>query len=319
MSARCRWLRVRASSSTSTGRSSTTGVAGPDLQEGQPVGHRLRGPGGTQLGPLRAAGPRRRPGRDPLRGVRRGARPAAEEVTVDELTAIADALYAGPADEFTDARNRAAKDVGDKELSAQIKKLKKPSVAAWAVNLLVRRESEQIDSVLGLAGQLRAAAEALDGNELRALTAAAAPAHHRACLLGEVARARCGSQADRGRSSTRWRGCSPPRCSIRWPRRLCAPAGSSPRSPRPASPTSTWRAWSRSPSRSTCRPPPCRGEVEEPEPVALHVVPDGGAKLAAAEDALEEATRARHVGRARAHRGRGGGGGAQRPPAPAPG
>ena len=35
---------------------------------------------------------------------------------------------------------------------------------------------------------------------------------------------------------------------------------------------------------------PVSGEVEEPEPVALHVVPDGGAKLAAAEDALEEAT-----------------------------
>ena len=89
---------------------------------------------------------------------------------MDELTAIADALYAGPADAFTDARNRAAKDVGDKDLAAQIKKLKKPSVAAWAVNLLVRRESEQIDSVLGLADQLRAAAEALDGDELRALT-----------------------------------------------------------------------------------------------------------------------------------------------------
>jgi len=89
---------------------------------------------------------------------------------VDELTAIADALYAGSADDFTDARNRAAKDVGDKDLAAQVKKLKKPSVAAWAVNLLVRRESEQIDSVLGLAGQLRAAAEALDGDELRALT-----------------------------------------------------------------------------------------------------------------------------------------------------
>ena len=59
---------------------------------------------------------------------------------------------------------------GDKALAAQIKKLKKPSVAAWAVNLLVRRESEQIDSVLALAESLRAAAEALDGDELRALT-----------------------------------------------------------------------------------------------------------------------------------------------------
>ncbi len=51
-----------------------------------------------------------------------------------------------------------------------MKTLKKPSVGAWAVNLLVRRETEQIDQVLTLAESLRAAAEALDGAELRALT-----------------------------------------------------------------------------------------------------------------------------------------------------
>ena len=89
---------------------------------------------------------------------------------MDELTEIADRLYAGPADGFTDARNAAAKEVEDKALAAQVKKLKKPSVAAWSVNLLVRRESAQIDSVLELAESLRAAAEALDGDELRALT-----------------------------------------------------------------------------------------------------------------------------------------------------
>ncbi len=89
---------------------------------------------------------------------------------MDELTSIADSLYAGPAEAFTDARNAAARECGDKALAAQVKKLKKPSVAAWAVNLLVRRESGQIDSVLQLAESLRAAAEALDGDELRALT-----------------------------------------------------------------------------------------------------------------------------------------------------
>ena len=89
---------------------------------------------------------------------------------MDDLTGIADRLYAGPADTFTDARNAAARECGDKALAARIKKLKKPSVAAWAVNLLVRRESDQISSVLELADSLRAAAEALDGDELRALT-----------------------------------------------------------------------------------------------------------------------------------------------------
>ena len=86
------------------------------------------------------------------------------------LVALADRLYAGSPEEFTDRRNAAAKECGDKALAAQLKKLRKPSVAAWAVNLLVRREAGQIDSVLALAESLRAAAEALDGDELRALT-----------------------------------------------------------------------------------------------------------------------------------------------------
>lgn len=87
-----------------------------------------------------------------------------------ELTEIADRLYAGSLDDFTDARNAAARQCGERQLAASVKKLRKPSVAAWAVNRLVRRESEQIDSVLELAASLRAAAEALDGDELRALT-----------------------------------------------------------------------------------------------------------------------------------------------------
>jgi len=90
--------------------------------------------------------------------------------TTEELASVADRLYAAPADSFTEHRNQAAKGSGDKALAAAVKKLKKPSVAAWAVNLLVRRESDQIDSVLELAASLRAAAEALDGDELRALT-----------------------------------------------------------------------------------------------------------------------------------------------------
>lgn len=92
---------------------------------------------------------------------------------MDELTTVADRLYAVPADAFTAARNEAAKEAkaaGDKELAGRIGSLRKPSVAAWSVNLLVRRESEQIEGALSLAEQLRAAAEALDGDELRALT-----------------------------------------------------------------------------------------------------------------------------------------------------
>lgn len=87
-----------------------------------------------------------------------------------ELIEIADRLYGEPAIAFTASRDAAAKACADKELAVRIKTLKKPSVAAWAVNLLVRRESGQIDQVLELAAGLRAAAESLDGEELRTLT-----------------------------------------------------------------------------------------------------------------------------------------------------
>jgi hypothetical protein len=91
-------------------------------------------------------------------------------MTSADLVAIADALYAEPVGTFTSARDAAAKAAADKAFGAQIKALKKPSLAAWAVNLLVRREGEQIDQVLELAASLRAAAESLDGEGLRTLT-----------------------------------------------------------------------------------------------------------------------------------------------------
>ena len=91
----------------------------------------------------------------------------------EELLAVAEQLYAGTAEAFTQARDAAAKEcarAGDKALAAQVKRLKRPSVAAWALNRLVRREAGQIAGVLDLADSLRAAAAALDGEELRALT-----------------------------------------------------------------------------------------------------------------------------------------------------
>lgn len=91
-------------------------------------------------------------------------------MTTEDLLEIADRLYAEPFGAFTGARDAAAKATGDKELAARVKALKKPSVAAWAVNLLVRRESEQIDQVLTLGASLRAAAESMAGDELRTLT-----------------------------------------------------------------------------------------------------------------------------------------------------
>lgn len=88
----------------------------------------------------------------------------------ESLAQVADRLYAGPQATFTAARDAAAKACAGREQASHVKALRKPSVAAWAVNLLVRREAEQIDQVLGMAAQLRTAAADLDGPELRALT-----------------------------------------------------------------------------------------------------------------------------------------------------
>jgi hypothetical protein len=89
----------------------------------------------------------------------------------EALLELADGLYALPLGRFTperDARAKAAK--GDKDLVAAIRTLRKPSVAAWVVNLLVRREAGQVEQVLAVGAALRGAQEGMDGAELRALT-----------------------------------------------------------------------------------------------------------------------------------------------------
>jgi hypothetical protein len=93
-------------------------------------------------------------------------------VADDPLLSHADELYALPATAFTTARDALAKELrgGDRDLAAQVKALRRPSVAAWVVNLLVRREGEQVAQLLQIGAALREAQRSLDGDELRALT-----------------------------------------------------------------------------------------------------------------------------------------------------
>lgn len=90
-----------------------------------------------------------------------------------------DELFDLPLDEFTAARNDLAKRLkqdGDAEAAEQVRSLPKPSVAAWAVNQLARREVEAVRSLLNVAARLRSAQErSLKGeraaDELRAAQA----------------------------------------------------------------------------------------------------------------------------------------------------
>jgi hypothetical protein len=89
----------------------------------------------------------------------------------DPLLEIADDLYALPLADFTPARDALVKEhKADKALAASIKGLRKASVAAWVVNLLVRRDPDQVDQVLAVGAALRDAQENLDATQLREFT-----------------------------------------------------------------------------------------------------------------------------------------------------
>ena len=89
----------------------------------------------------------------------------------DPLLEIADDLYALPLADFTPARDALVKEhKADKALAASIKGLRKASVAAWVVNLLVRRDPDQVDQVLAVGEALRDAQDNLDATQLREFT-----------------------------------------------------------------------------------------------------------------------------------------------------
>jgi len=88
----------------------------------------------------------------------------------DHLLSIADELYALGLSDFTPARDAKAKELKGTDLAPRVKALKKPSVAAWVVNLLVRLETEQVEQVLTVGTALREAQASMSGDDLRALT-----------------------------------------------------------------------------------------------------------------------------------------------------
>lgn len=96
----------------------------------------------------------------------------ASDSPASALLSVADALYALPLAEFTAARDVRAKELkaGDKDLAGQVKALRKPSVAAWVVNLLVRREADEVAQVVTVGEALRQAQADLDAGQLRELT-----------------------------------------------------------------------------------------------------------------------------------------------------
>jgi DNA repair exonuclease SbcCD ATPase subunit len=83
-------------------------------------------------------------------------------------------LYEASPDGFVAARTTAVDDArkaGDKDTAKRLAALKKPTVAAWVVNLLALRRPDLIDELVQLAASLREAQRGLKGDALRTLTA----------------------------------------------------------------------------------------------------------------------------------------------------
>ncbi|WP_263730664.1 hypothetical protein [Cellulomonas sp. SG140] len=86
--------------------------------------------------------------------------------------AVAVELYGLPLEQFTAARDARAKELrrdGDRTVAAEVARLPRPSVAAWAVDLLVRHERDLVEQLVELGAALREAQETLAGEQLREL------------------------------------------------------------------------------------------------------------------------------------------------------
>src|SRR5207244_10437732 len=97
-------------------------------------------------------------------------------------------LYELPPERFIAARDEAveaARQAGDRTTAAAIAGLRRPTVAAWLVNLLAWKRPELVTELLDLGEALRRAQRGLHGEELRKLST-----RRRTTVGGLVAQAR---------------------------------------------------------------------------------------------------------------------------------
>ncbi|WP_397519005.1 hypothetical protein [Rhodococcus pyridinivorans] len=90
-----------------------------------------------------------------------------------DLDSVADALYGLDPEDFVAARSEfaaQAREAGDRELTAAIGRLRKPTVAAWMVNLLARERADELAALLDIGSALRTAQRRLSGSEMRKLS-----------------------------------------------------------------------------------------------------------------------------------------------------
>jgi hypothetical protein len=120
----------------------------------------------------------------------------------DPLEEAADELYGLPPGEFTRARDARAKEVrgdGDREAADAIKGLRKPTVAAWALNQLARRRAKDVERLVKAGEELRAAQdELLAGGDRAAFQEAASRERELVADLSAGATAMASEEGERG-------------------------------------------------------------------------------------------------------------------------
>jgi hypothetical protein len=112
---------------------------------------------------------------------------------VPDIEQELDELYGLPLEEWTRARNDLAsrlKKAHQTEQAEAVRKLRKPSVVAWAVNQLARREESSIAALLEAGDRLRKAQEEALGGHGGAAEVNAAARAEREVVRGLVASAR---------------------------------------------------------------------------------------------------------------------------------
>ncbi|MCI0688687.1 MAG: hypothetical protein L0Y54_15845 [Sporichthyaceae bacterium] len=91
-----------------------------------------------------------------------------------DLEAAAALLYEQPPADFVTVRGNLANSAaerGDRQLADLIKKLRKPTVSAWTLNLLSRYATKEMDELLELGPKLATATRRGQASELRTLSA----------------------------------------------------------------------------------------------------------------------------------------------------
>lgn len=81
---------------------------------------------------------------------------------MDALEKELDALFASPLEDFVAERDRLAKEIstsGDKDAARSVKSLRKPSIVAWTLNQLARRDPDGLAGLVETGANMREALE----------------------------------------------------------------------------------------------------------------------------------------------------------------